>query len=192
MISANLYLARVGALGNIGRFRSSDSTFFARGNRVILRTARGLEVGEILNTSNIPQAEKSESTTQLTEADGSVLRLMASEDELLWERLEKNRDDAFNACSKYIQTNELPVTLFDVEPLFDGSTIYFYFWGEPSTQLDSIISDLAEEYEAKAQIRQFTQTLTEGCGPDCGTKEGNCETCSTSCALSSYCTTSEA
>src|SRR4051794_28895219 len=42
------HLVRVGVLGHVGRFTSVDATRFPRGARVVVRTSRGLELGEIL------------------------------------------------------------------------------------------------------------------------------------------------
>jgi hypothetical protein len=80
------HLVRVGALGTIGRFTSVDAARYPRYSRVIVRTGRGLELGEIL----------AEPTTESTaaRADGSILRGMTIEDQLLAARLEKNREDA--------------------------------------------------------------------------------------------------
>ena len=74
--------------------------------------------------------------------------------------------------------------LVDVEHLFDGRAIYFYFLGETTPDLDNLTSELAEVYEAKAQLEKFAETLVAGCGPNCGTEEGGgcgtggCSTCS--------------
>jgi hypothetical protein len=73
--------------------------------------------------------------------------------------------------------------LLDVEHLFDGQSLYFYFLGETPPELDSLTAELADVYEAKAQLQKFADTLTAGCGPHCGTEEGGgcgsggCSTC---------------
>ena len=81
---------RVGVLGQVGRFASADGGTWSRGCRVICRTARGLEVGEVLG---VQLQDKGLST-----ADGSVLRALTPADDLLLERLERNRQQAFAAC----------------------------------------------------------------------------------------------
>ena len=58
----------------------------ARGARVICRTLRGLEVGEVLAGSD---------ATDEQAADGTLLRRVTIEDDLLIARLEKNRDEAY-------------------------------------------------------------------------------------------------
>ena len=82
--------------------------------------------------------------------------------------------------------------MVDVEHLFDGQGLFFYFLGDVTPDLEAYTGRLAEIYEAKVQFRKFTETLIEGCGPGCGTEEakgsGGCESC-TSCAVAGLCGT---
>ncbi len=158
----SFHYVRVGVLGHVGRFVSVDATRFPRGSRVIVRTARGLEIGEVMAppTGDEPY-----------EADGALLRGMTVEDELLAARLEKNRAAAFDAVNDRIRACALPSTLMDVEHLFDGQTLAFYFLGEQPVELVDVLDELAEAYESQAQLRTFTDALTHGCGPGCGTEE---------------------
>ena len=176
-MSANHFI-RLGALGHVGRLISSDGTVFARGMRVVCRTSRGLEIGQVL-------AHGDESTGG-RESDGSVLRRMTVEDELLAARIEKNKDQAYGACAKLIASHGFQANLMEVELLFDGQSLFFYFLGEVTTELQGMTDELAEAYEAKVQFRRFTDTLVEGCGPDCGTDAAS-GCCSGSCAIAASC-----
>ena len=173
------HLVRVGNLGDIGRFDSVDGTRYTRHSRVICRTSRGLEVGEVLASSN-----------DRGEADGDLLRLLATEDELLLARIQRRKNQAFRACTELVAKRGLPVVLMDVEHLFDGQSLYFYFFGEITEDVEALTGELAGVYEAKVQFRKFTETLTNGCGPECGTEgaTGGCgsDGCS-SCALAGAC-----
>ncbi len=46
------HFVRVGALGNVGRFTSVDAVAYPRASRVIVRTSRGLETGEVLGPAD--------------------------------------------------------------------------------------------------------------------------------------------
>jgi len=120
--------------------------------------------------------------------DGELLRVTGSEDELILDRLERFRDRAFVACNKLLIERGLPGTLVDVEHLFDGESVFFYFMGEVDPRVESLTQELAATYDRKVKFRQFAQALAEGCGPDCGTKESGCSSggCG-SCALSGGC-----
>lgn len=180
---ARFHLVRVGALGQVGRFSAVDAARYPRGSRVVVRTERGLELGEVLAA---PEAESQAG------ADGQILRGMTVEDQLLEARLNKNRQQAYAACQLRLDELGLPVTLMDVEHLFDGQTLVFYFLGEQSPALQSVTAELAELYDAQVQFRAFAETLAHGCGPDCGTEAAaghGCSSCSTGCAIADACST---
>jgi cell fate regulator YaaT (PSP1 superfamily) len=176
------HLVRVGALGHVGRFTAVDAVRYPRGARVIVRTSRGLEIGEVLNPTDEAPARG--------ESDGSILRGMTIEDQLLEARLEKNRQGAFEACATRIRELRLPVALVDVEHLFDGRSLYFYFLGDVPPELETVTTELAEVYDAAVQFRKFSETVAAGCGPGCGTADAvgsGCTSCAAGCPVGSAC-----
>jgi cell fate regulator YaaT (PSP1 superfamily) len=174
------HLVRVGALGHVGRFTAVDAVRYPRESRVVVRTGRGLELGEVLQ----PPADSPDPTP----ADGSILRGVTIEDQLLEARLERNRQAAYDACAARLSSLGLPVALMDVEHLFDGRSLVFYFLGEMSPTLEALTDELAELYETQVQFRKFAEAVTEGCGPGCGTESAaGCKTCVTGCAIAGAC-----
>jgi hypothetical protein len=111
-------------------------------------------------------------------------------DELLLERLERHKQQAFQACRQLLDQRGIDAVLVDVEHLFDGRSLYFYFLGEQPPELERLTEELAEVYDAEVQFRRFARTLADGCGPDCGTEraegggcgDGGCASCSVSSA----------
>jgi cell fate regulator YaaT (PSP1 superfamily) len=182
---SRFHLVRVGAMGQVGRFAAVDALRYPRRSRVIVRTRRGLEIGDVLSP---PDARDDGRAF----ADGEILRRMTVQDELLEARLEKHRREAYTACAELLEKHGIPAVLVDVEHLFDGQGLFFYFLGDVPPELESYTERLAETYEAKVQFRKFTETLIEGCGPGCGSEEvkgrGGCETCK-SCAVAGACGT---
>lgn len=178
------HLVRVGAMGHVGRFLAVDRACYPRATRVIVRTARGLEIGEVLAGPD--------DSTELEPLDGDLVRAMAVEDELLAARIDRNRQVAYDACAALLTERAIPAVLIDVEHLFDGQAIFFYFLGEVIPELETLTAELAEAYETKVKFRKFTETLIEGCGPGCGTEaakgQGGCDSC-TGCAVASACGT---
>ncbi len=166
-------------MGAIGRFDALDFHRYPRDTRVICRTARGLELGDILCLMDEPSSEQN---------DGQILRRVGSEDELILQRLDRFRDKAFKACQQLIVQRGLSAVLVDVEHLFDGESVYFYFLGDVDPELEKLTAELGTTYENKVRFRKFAETLANGCGPDCGTGEGNCGAngCG-SCAISGGC-----
>ncbi len=174
-----VHFVKTGVMGLVGRYRSVDHRTYSRNHRVICRTERGLEYGEVICEveSRVDAA-----------GNGELLRSVSKNDDMILERLRRHRDRAFLACQKLIAEHELPGVLVDVEHLFDGQSLFFYFLGDVSSDLEAITGELAEAYEAKVRFRKFTETLANGCGPDCGTKDSGCSSggCG-SCKLAGSC-----
>lgn len=179
-------------MGTVARMAAADAQVFPRGSRVVCRTPRGLEVGEVLSAveESANLADDANSLTQLPL--GTILRRMTVEDDLLQARIEKHKHEAFEACERMLAERGIPAVLLDAEHLFDGQSLLFYFLGEPSPELDELTRELAETYDAHVQFSKFAETLTHGCGPGCGTEEaaghgcgsGGCSTCAVAGACS--------
>src|SRR5262245_14084007 len=118
-------------MGQIGRFAPAEPILFPRGARVICRTVRGLELGEVVSP-----------VTRDGAPDGVLLRGATPQDELIASRLQQHRDEAFQACARLLEQSGLSVELIDVEHLFDGQSLYFYFLGESTPVLEGITAQL--------------------------------------------------
>jgi hypothetical protein len=116
---------------------------------------------------------------------------MTLEDELLLSRLEKHQDAAYRACVEKLSERGLGTILVDVEHLFDGQSLFFYFLGPVSPALDELTQELGSIYDAQVHFRRFAETLEQGCGPACGTAEGHGAGCGeggcTTCAVAHAC-----
>ncbi len=171
------YFARVGLLGQIGRFLAVDSMLYGRGERVICRTARGIESAEILGPlrNHYP----------LDQFDGQLLRRFTVEDKILWSNLSVLASEARDACQAWLEQRQLGGLLIDVEPLLDGRTLYFHFLADVPDEVQQHIDGLASVYERQVRKSKFAQLLESGCGPGCGTAEakngcgtrGGCAVC---------------
>jgi cell fate regulator YaaT (PSP1 superfamily) len=184
------HLVRYSLLGQVGRFVAADAVLYPRRSRVIVRSPRGLEIGTVLSEPALDdQTAQGDQTAQV---DGQILRRMTVEDDLLEARLEKHRHTAFAACATLLAEHQVPAALVDVEHLFDGQGLFFYFLGDVPAEADRLTQRLADTYETTVEFRKFAETLAEGCGPGCGTEEamgqGGCASCTT-CAVASACAT---
>ena len=178
-----MHLVRWGALGFVASFTATDSVRYPRGSRVVVRTQRGLELGEVL----APHEDAAGAPRQ-----GQILRGMTDQDSLLETRLLKNRDDAYQACLRKIEERGMDAILMDVEHLFDGQSLIFYFLGEQPAGWDDVVQELAEAYDAQVQFRAFTDAVVAGCGPDCGLESGEgCGSCTTGCAVADFCSSTK-
>lgn len=180
------HLVKIGLMAKVGRFIASDSCCYPRDAHVICRTERGLESGIVI--CDIDSEGDGATEIGALVSDGNILRSVTPEDQMILTRLEKHRDRAFFACQDLIAERGIPAVLMDVEHLFDGESVFFYFLGDVTPELEKITAELASTYDRKVRFKKFAETLANGCGPDCGTKEGGCSSggCS-GCALAGSC-----
>lgn len=179
----HLHLLRVGAVGQLGRFRAVELVRYPRETRVVVRTERGLEIGTVLTTLDDTSADPNDEP-----ADGSIIRRMTVADELLAARLDSRRLAALEGCQERLVALGFEAVLMDVEHLFDGTTLVFYFLGPVDERLSAVIDELAATYDARAQFQAFAEAVVAGCGPDCGTESAaGCGSCSTGCAVAAAC-----
>ncbi|MGN6136579.1 MAG: hypothetical protein ACTHOU_19005 [Aureliella sp.] len=175
------YALRVGIHGQVGRFTSSGENF-RRGARVVCRTARGLEIGTVLN----PLRRAVPSTAP---SDGQILRRMTAEDQLLWNNLVELAAQSHEACQQWLEQSRSGDQLLEVEPLLDGRTLYFHFLNQASPETDAQLERLMAIFQETVAASPFAHLVEHGCGPGCGTDAavGGCGTACHSCSVSKAC-----
>lgn len=184
------YVVRHGLLGHVGRFRcaAEHDSRLPRGQRIVCETSRGLEVGEVLLC--VDDADDSDSPVLA----GTIQRAVSVADDLLIARQFRYQQEAYAECVQLLAERGVAAVLVDVEHLFDGQSLYFYFLGTPPDEAEELTAALTERYEATVRFRPFTDAVIQGCGPACGTESaagcgsGGCS----SCQLSSVCGKSHA
>ena len=152
-----------------------------RGRRVIVRTSRGVELGEVVRRCH-GESGAGQSTV-------SILRPTTDEDELLIRRLERHKRAAVEACRTELSESGSKSILLDVDQLFDGGTLVMHFLGPVDEVAESITKKVVDRYESIVRTRHFSKLLRDGCGPACGTEAGGgCGSSCAGCAVASACT----
>jgi hypothetical protein len=175
------YFVRIGSWGDIVQCRAEGAAAFTpgilkRGNRVICRTGRGLEVGSVASVL----ADHGDSVEDL---GGTIIRKTTVEDELLLSRLEKHRSAAMAECRQELIDAGSSAVLLDVDQLFDAGTLIFYFLEAIEPATEEIVQRLAARYESRIRSRHFANLVSQGCGPGCGTATAHGGGCSGACAV---------
>ena len=88
----------------------------ARGDRVVVRSARGLELGEVLCPATPGHAR-----LLGPEPAGELLRLAAAEDDADAERMRQRGQLLFESARRQLQEHGVPLELLDVELSLDGA-----------------------------------------------------------------------
>lgn len=110
-------LVRYGLAGRVGWFAAvADAP--GRGEAVVLRTSRGLELGEVLKAEP-SKARAGEDSVGVFQ----VLRAVDPADRELAREALRLRDERFEECRRVVEQEDWPLELVDVEPLLDFSTV---------------------------------------------------------------------
>jgi cell fate regulator YaaT (PSP1 superfamily) len=146
---ASSWIVRHGAMRFLGEF-DPDNGAYARGQEVIVRTERGLELGQVLCPST-PRAV--ELITEPTR--GRIVRVVAERDRAERERLREAEQRELETCARFVEQRRLQMELVDVEHLFGGERIIFYFLAEKRVDFRELVKDLAREYQTRIEMRQI-------------------------------------
>ncbi len=134
----------------LGVFSAPESQQFARGARVVARTDRGLEVGEVLW----------EATAALVEGlglskGGALLRVMTADDERELSHIRQRERDHFQVALRCIRQVGLAMRLVAVEHLFGGERIVFYYVADGRVDFRELVRLLASELQTRIEMRQI-------------------------------------
>jgi hypothetical protein len=121
-LSEPAYLIRYGVMGYVARFRASPECDgpLGRGQPVVIRTDRGIELGEVLVVLDEP------GSAPPVDQRG-VLRPAGRDDLARSRHAESIRADRFALCQRVLREGDWPWELVDVEPMLDdGATVLHY------------------------------------------------------------------
>lgn len=144
------YIARYGAMRFLGVFSVGAGRECRRGMEVIVRTDRGLEIGEVLC-----EATPDVTASVKDPASGQILREMTAEDRHELTRLHQQARKEFDVCQKNIDTLGLKMQLVDVEHIFGGERIVVYYLAETRVDFRELVRALAGEFQTRIEMRQI-------------------------------------
>jgi len=144
------FIVRHGATRFLGEFTTDAGRVFPRGSTVIVRTDRGQEVGEVLCPST-PQAAQ----LLVEPTRGQIARVATPDDLAKRDRIAGLKNEEFDAARRMIGERRLQMELVDVEHLFGGERIVFYFLAEKRVDFRELVKDLARTFQTRIELRQI-------------------------------------
>ena len=141
------------------RFRQAGKIYYfdpgkekeniTRGTRVIVETAKGVEMGTVV----LPPTEMPEE--KIVAPLKGIVRLATKEDE---EHEQKNREkeaEAFVICKQKIDKHKLEMKLIAAEYTFDRNKLLFYFTADGRIDFRELVKDLAAIFKTRIELRQI-------------------------------------
>ena len=175
------YLVGHGKSGAFGRYVADLPMSLERGTRVVILSARGLEIGSVLCPANSRHGQYLGQSPP-----GQLLRPTTTDDELVALELADVSRRIFADSRDLAAQLILPIEILDVEILFDRTTVIIQFLGQEDADFAPLVDALASRYNVHVHLEnlalhQEPQEETHGgCGkPDCGRIDGGsgCTTC---------------
>jgi cell fate regulator YaaT (PSP1 superfamily) len=123
---------------------------YARGNDVVVRTERGMEIGQVVCPASPRALELLSEPTK-----GRLVRQFTDRDRADRARLEALESQELETCERFVAARRLQMELVDVEHLFGGERIIFYFLAEKRVDFRDLVKDLAREYQTRIEMRQI-------------------------------------
>lgn len=119
------------------------------GANVIVETARGLEMGEVvIGEKELPESDLVLPLKKVLRiADAADLRQAADN--------KKKAAEALPKCQAQIERHDLDMKLVDAEYTFDRSKIIFYFTADERVDFRELVKDLAAIFRTRIELRQI-------------------------------------
>jgi cell fate regulator YaaT (PSP1 superfamily) len=134
--------------GQVYTFDTATTTP-AEGDFVVVSTERGEEFGEVVDGQR-------EATPQDMERKlKPILRIATQADREKAEDLREREAGAMQTYRRLVHEHGLDMKPVDVEFLFDGRKVVFYFVAEERVDFRDLVRDLANEFRSRIDMRQI-------------------------------------
>jgi cell fate regulator YaaT (PSP1 superfamily) len=143
------YVVRYGSTRALGVFTPRGQDRYLRGQRVVARTQRGLEAGDVLCEASDEQAAKLSGSP-----GGQILRSMSADDSNELSHIHTKERAEFEVCLKHVQRLAMKMTLLDVEHLFGGERVVVYYLADERVDFRELVKALASEFQTRIEMRQ--------------------------------------
>jgi cell fate regulator YaaT (PSP1 superfamily) len=121
-----------------------------RGQRVIVRSDRGTELGEVL----CPATDRTALFLE-NPARGEILRVATAEDLEAESRLASRQKEGMLRCQEFVARRRLQMDLVDVECILGGERMVFYYLAEKRVDFRELVKDLARTFQTRIEMRQI-------------------------------------
>lgn len=138
------------------RFKHANKTYYFSpngieleiGDKVVVETARGVELGTII----FNQKELSPDHNMEVKP---ILRKATEKDLANQNKSREEKNEALRLCQEKVQLHNLDMKLVDVEYTLDNSKIIFFFTSDGRVDFRDLVKDLAAIFKMRIELRQI-------------------------------------
>ena len=180
-------LVRYGRMDTLGWFEHNETNIPRVPARVVIKTDKGLELGDIvgqlcpykagqfrLSTEQVEKYFKNSDIEFTDEPTGRVVRFATAADISEEKHMRKISEEEIECCKRFVNEQDLSMKIVDVDHIFGGERIIFYFMAESRVDFRELVKKLAQEYQTRIEMRQIgsrdeAKLLgdVESCGQQC-------------------------
>jgi len=181
-------LVRYGRMSALGLFEHHESAIPKVHTHVVIKTARGLELGELVGQLTCYRAGQFKLTEEqmreyfadseavdFSESQAGKFIRYATIDDVSEERhLRKIAREEMDCCRRFAKEMKLPMKIVDAEHVLGGERIIFYFMSDGRVDFRELVKRVAQEYQTRIEMRQIGSRDEakllgdmESCGQQC-------------------------
>ncbi len=180
-------LVRYGRMNTLGFFEHRETKISKIKTRVVIKTDRGLELGYLVGRLTAYRGGQLRlSEEQILEyfensdidfspgKAGKFIRYATSADVSEERHLQKIAKEEMECCRHFVKEMDLPMKIVDVEHVFGGERIIFYFMSDGRVDFRELVKKVAQEYQTRIEMRQIGARDeaklfgdVESCGQQC-------------------------
>lgn len=160
----SMYLTIFGKPRYLGLIKAEDENTFVRGERVLIESSRGVEIGVVAGEITEKQEGLYRSIENRQEGESSgdfglqnvTFLDRAGPAELKQEQENRHDEDiALVTARQVLAKHPLDMKLVDVEYMFDRKKLFLYFTSEQRVDFRAYVRDLAREFRTRIELRQI-------------------------------------
>lgn len=162
-------VVRFGYMRMVGEFPYSGDAKPGCGSKLVVRTQRGTEIGEMLtSTCANSGCSKSVSRKEMLEyiensggrqypffEQGRVLRIATPQDIGEQERLEQRKNEYRLIAKRCVERSGLGMQIIEAEPLLGGERVVIYFGADERIDFRDLVQEMQQEFGCKVELRQI-------------------------------------
>lgn len=166
--SKKYMLVRYGRMNSLGLFEHNENNVPKAPTRVVIKTEKGLELGHLVGQLGPYKGGQFRWTREQikkyfddSEVDfsckpsGRFIRYASAEDISEEKHLVKIAKEEMDYCAGLVREMNLPMKIVDVEHIFGGERIIFYFMSDSRIDFRELVKKIAHEYQTRIEMRQI-------------------------------------
>ncbi|PKL45329.1 MAG: signal peptidase [Planctomycetes bacterium HGW-Planctomycetes-1] len=159
-------LVRYGKTAIVGWFEHNEKSMPKAASKVMIKTERGLEIGEVVGKfcyrggvfkknedAVVDYYEVGKADCPIKEG-GKFVRYATAQDLSDEHHVNIGAKEELKKCKEVIRELNLPMKLVDIEHVFGGERIIFYFTADTRIDFRELVKRLAKEFQTRIEMRQ--------------------------------------